>query len=64
MAQPYVILMGWTEQRIRNFKDTIRRVEEARSEVENLAKTSIYQIKRINQQVMIEKNISAIIFLR
>jgi uncharacterized protein with GYD domain len=36
MAQRYIILMRWTEQGIRNFKDTIKRAETARSEAEKI----------------------------
>ena len=36
MAQRCVILMRWTEQGIKNFIDTIRRAETARSEAEKI----------------------------
>lgn len=36
MTQRYIILMRWTEQGIRNFKDTIKRAEAARSEAEKI----------------------------
>jgi uncharacterized protein with GYD domain len=36
MAQRYIILMRWTEQGIRNFKDTIKRAEAARSGAEKI----------------------------
>jgi uncharacterized protein with GYD domain len=36
MAERYIILMRWTEQGIRNFRDTIKHAEAARSEGEKI----------------------------
>jgi uncharacterized protein with GYD domain len=36
MAQRYILLIRWTEQGIRNFKDTIKRADAARSEAEKI----------------------------
>jgi uncharacterized protein with GYD domain len=36
MAKRYILLMRWTEQGIRNFKDTIKRADAARTEAEKI----------------------------
>jgi uncharacterized protein with GYD domain len=36
MVQQYIILLRWTEQGIRNFKDTTRRADSAKSEAERI----------------------------
>jgi uncharacterized protein with GYD domain len=36
MTQRYIILMRWTEQGIRNVKDTIKRAEAAKCEAEKI----------------------------
>src|SRR5215210_2780485 len=43
MVQNYMMLIRWTEQGIRDFKDTTRRADAARSEAERLGgKFTIY----------------------
>jgi uncharacterized protein with GYD domain len=36
MVQQYIMLIRWTDQGIRNIKDTIRRTDTARSEAEKI----------------------------
>ena len=36
MVQQYILLIQWTDQGIRNFKDTIRRTDTAKSEAEKI----------------------------
>ncbi len=43
MAQHYIMLIRWTEQGIRDFKDTTRRADSAKSEAERIGgKFTIY----------------------
>lgn len=43
MAQRYIVLIRWTDQGIRNAKDTTRRVQTARSEAERIGgKLTVY----------------------
>ncbi len=43
MAQHYIMLIRWTEQGIRDFKDTTRRADAAKSEAERIGgKFTIY----------------------
>jgi uncharacterized protein with GYD domain len=43
MAQRYIVLFRWTDQGIRNVKDTTRRAEAAKSEAEEIGgKLTVY----------------------
>jgi uncharacterized protein with GYD domain len=43
MAQHYIMLLRWTEQGIRNFKDTTRRADAAKREAERIGgKLTLY----------------------
>ena len=45
MAQRYILLIRWTDQGIRNIKDTTRRAEAATSEAERIGgKLTVYWI--------------------
>jgi uncharacterized protein with GYD domain len=43
MVQQYIMLLGWTDQGIRNFKDTTRRADAAKREAERIGgKLTVY----------------------